>query len=585
MSQRIKALICLALVFCLAAGIVPACAAGGHSFATDTPIPETTATPEPSPTPTPTPSPTPTPAPDSTPTSEPISEPETVPDQGILFETYEDEQAGLMDVAQPAPGEEPDPAPAEVITEPEAPAEATEIPQESSDAEKTVLDLPTGGEMIDPSRYVFALHKREEAYNPASVLISGILLVPADTEILSATVTVAGGKNHEIPGSEILRTTIGSEPVSAQNLTFEPDRERAGFAFLADLSEDGLADGETNVSVILTTDRMLSLETTVKLDSGMGKYLHAIMAVYGRCLALTNQGDHVDAFQQRLQELGYLKEGEISGIIDEKTMAAAKELLGRYQRDAGNSYLNSEEVGFILSDRPEPKPEGEDGLPAKILGFFRGTVLLFDKEIPVWMLTAAGAALILIILVIILLITGRKRKARRQEKEASTMNELSRRSAFITGQEESEQAAQILSIGDEPTMDLAEEEAAGGLVYSADEATTDLNTPLYTVKLRLIYSGQYMDTAVRLQDGGEAVIGRGEGVQVQTNPADTSVSHRHGMFAVRNGMATYTDNSRNGTRYNGQRTLHKGESVNIPFNTKVQMDIGNHKVLVIAAKN
>ena len=625
MSQRIRTLICMVLIFCVAAAAIPAFAAGGHAYETavppgmqteETPDQQTNAEPEADLSDFLVTDETEdsrqearagTPAQqtlqkdkavDSTPVGAPAKT-NSQPKDEIIQGTENEASA----VTQPLDQTEPDqPAETEETGETGQPSDAaqpaeaeqqTETASAARDAQGSnfndsyQLNLPTGEEQTDPGAYLFALHTRPEAYNPASVLISGVLYAPAETEILEATVTTGNGGTYTIPASDIIRISCGSDPASASALTFEPDRDRSAFAFLVDLSEEGLPDGAVELTVTLTTDRLLTLSTTAMLNAALGQYYHVTRAVREQCLKLDDQDQedrHVTRFQQKLADLGYLTENDLSGIFDEKTMAAARKVLDRYDRNAGNETLNPEEVGFILSDQPEPKPEEEEGLPGKALGFFRNTVHLFGRDIPVWILTAAGAALLLIILIVILLITGRKKKARRREKEASTMSELSRRSAFITGQEESEQAQQILTIGDEPTMDLAEAEAGGGLVYSGDEPTTDLDTQLYTVKLRLIYSGQYMDTEVRLQDNGEAVIGRGEGVQIQTNPADTSVSHRHGLFNVKNGLVTYTDNSRNGTRYNGQRMLHKGESVNIPFNTKVQIDVGNHKVLVITVK-
>ena len=621
MSQKVRTLICLALVCCLSAGVVPAFAGGGHAYETETPTNMATVSVTEQPAETPIPETTGAPAateepavieepaateelaateePTDEPAEAPTGEPPATEEQADIQETTEaptpqesQDSTKLKETELSGiPGAEPEqPTEETSYSEPEQTAEAgtdTQAAQGNNQNDAIELNLPTGEEQAEPGVYLCALHTRTEAYNPASVLISGVLYAPAGTEIQEATVRVAGGDPHVIPKSDILRTRSGSDPVSVAKLTFEPDRERTGFAFLADLRGDRLPDGPTQVTVGLKISRELTLNTTVILNAGLGQYYHVTRAVRGQCLSLDDRDQedrHVTRFQQKLADLGYLSEDDLSGIFDEKTLAAARGLLERYQRNAGNEYLNPEEVGFILSDQPEAKPEEAEGFFEKVMAFFRGTVPLFNREIPVWMLTAAGAALLLIILIIILLVISRKKKARRQEKEASTMNELSRRSAFISGQEESEQASQILTIGDEPTMDLAEAEAGGGLVFSGDEPTTDLNTPLYHIKLRLIYSGQYMDTSVRLQEGGEAVIGRGDGVQIQSNPTDTSVSHRHGQFSISQETVVYTDNSRNGTRYNGQRMLHKGESVAIPFNTKVQLEIGNHKVLVITNK-
>lgn len=151
--------------------------------------------------------------------------------------------------------------------------------------------------------------------------------------------------------------------------------------------------------------------------------------------------------------------------------------------------------------------------------------------------------------------------APRGEKTGADGSEISRLSATL---EETERPA-----------------PAGTDVY---ERTITLKNPTYMIKLRLICAGQYMDTSVRLREGEKAAIGSGNSAQIRTNPADTSISERHGIFAVSGGKVTYTDNSRGGSRYNGQRILHQGESIALPFNTKSQIEMGKHKVLVIVGK-
>ena len=107
----------------------------------------------------------------------------------------------------------------------------------------------------------------------------------------------------------------------------------------------------------------------------------------------------------------------------------------------------------------------------------------------------------------------------------------------------------------------------------------------HILKIRMIYSDRYLDKDLRLKDGGEAAIGRSEEAAIQTNPADNSVSHRHGVFTMTGNGVKYTDYSRNGTRFNSRQTLQNGESVLIPFSTRAQLDIGAHIVLVFAVKD
>jgi len=591
MIRKARMMVCLLLTICLAAGTAPAFAAGGHKITTDAPAvtdaptSTPTATPTAEPIATVTPSPSPTSVPEGTEVPQMSADGTIIGESGLIVReddsTDKTAKAESSETESPAeiPTEEPTQAPEEPTAEPE--------PQGNNRVDEIFeINLPAEQELFDAARYEYALHVRPESYDPASVLISGIIYLPEGREIDKAVVTVEGGSSHEIPRNEILRMKNGFEPDSVAQLQFEPDRARSGFAILADLSGDNLPDGETQVTVTLTADMEIALNTTVNIQEKQGQFFDVDRALWGQCLVLNDEHDQVTALQRRLSDLGYMKDEEVTGKCDERTLAAANELIGKNHLIQYQGYLSAEAVGFIESSEAQAKSAG---FFDRVLNFFKGTVHLFNRDIPVWMLTAAGAALLLLILLIILLITGKKRKARRKERQAAAAGDLNGQKAFITSPDNDAEeptgdpAAKILTIGDEPTMDL-NEAAPGGIVFNEDEPTTDLKENTYTVKFRLIYGDRYMDKDILLQDGGQAVIGRGEDTEIRTNPEDTSVSHRHGTFTITGGMLTYTDTSRNGTRFNGQRTIYRGESASIPFNTKAQLEIGAHKVLVFAIK-
>lgn len=439
------------------------------------------------------------------------------------------------------------------------------------------ISLTAEMELVDNASYEFALHNRQEGYDPASVLISGILFVPAGVEIQKATVTASGGPAYEISGSDILRMKNSFVPGSVAGLQFEPDRDRSGFAFLVDMSREDIPDGAAEVRVTLTTDRDLSLTTTVNIDKKQGQYYDVGQAVRGQCRVLNDMGKQVEALQSRLCQLGYLTEEEITSTCDSRTIDAANELLRKYHIEQRSGYLSSEAVGFIESDQPEAKTAG---IMDHLLDFFGGSVMIGSRGIQVWMLTAAGAALLLLILLIILLVSGKKRKMKRKMRESAEndpIDQQGKNSAQGNGE-----IGQILTIGDEPTMDLSESMAAE-IASFEDEPTAELDTSGCTLRIRMIYSDQYLDKEILLQDGDRAVIGRSEDTDICTNPQDGSVSHRHGIITFSGGRISYTDSSRNGTLFDG-RVLHNGEAADIPFNAKIQLEVGKHKVLVFAVK-
>ena len=453
------------------------------------------------------------------------------------------------------------------------------------------LQMAADNGVTDNSSYLAAINIRPESYDPASVLISGMLYAPAGTEILQAEVQC--GEKYEISGSDILRTRIGANcrPGEADGLPFTADEERAGFAFIFDESARNPADGtaEAQIKLTLSSGQEINLITTVTTESFKGRFYDVTRAIRDWAVYINDEGRPAQMLQARLAELDYLTPEEAaSGKCDQTTLDAANRLLAEYGYEQNAHFLSAAAVGLIESDLSR-KGSGEETVETAetaveesgggIADTLKGTVALFGREIPLWILIAAGAALVVLVVLVILLILGRKRKNGSRNDEAAEPVE----NAYITAPEEA--GVQILTIGDEPTMDLnSMDEPAGGAFFGDDEPTTDLKEPGYVLKIRMIYEDVFLDKELKLMEGGQAIIGRGSEAAIQTNLADTSISHRHGVFTAIQGKINYQDESRNGTKYNGQRTIYKGDTVTIPMNTKVQLEIGAHKILVIAVR-
>lgn len=592
MIRKGKLLICLLALVCLLSGMVSAQAAGGRVITTEPP----TETPTPIATETPTSTITEAQAP-----QEPdvydyrgdligaaqlgeISQAEAAGSDGMGTVPERQDHADSGDAAVNKPKAVETEAPSETILsevspEPESQDETVGNPEPGSEEtgpvvnrnDDYVIQLSAETELVDAESYEYALFTRPESYHASSVLICGSLYAPEGTEIRKAEVICREGGSHTVAGSDILRLRTDFRPDSVDTLKFIPDENRCAFAFLTDLSEDNPEDGsrEVTVTVTLNSGMELSLQTTVNIQGRQGPFLDVTRAVRGLGMVLNDSNETVTVLQQRLVALGYLEKNRVTGVFDETTLNAANRLLADNGMESNEGYMTSAAVGFIQSGEAAPKAEN-------ILDFLKKEITLFQKDIPVWMLVAAGAALILLILLVILLVTGRKKNASR-----SRGDDLTDRKAFITSAEDESAGGSILSIGDEPTMDLA---AAEGVVFSEDEATTDLKETGYLLKVRMIYDDVFMDRDVRLKEGGEVIIGRDADAQIRTNPADTSVSHRHGTFRISGGALRFTDDSKNGTVHNGQRTIHKGETVTIPFRQKAELGIGAHRVLVFAVR-
>lgn len=436
-----------------------------------------------------------------------------------------------------------------------------------------LADPPNGMQVVVPTQYLFALHKRAEAYNHQSVVISGVLYAPAKTQILQVVVTPANGQPYVVNGDRIWRCRSLIKPDAVGSLQFTPDEERAGFAFLADFSGDSsLADGEVPVNVKLIIDQNIEPElgTTVTLQTGVGRYDDLLRALLGQCIRKGDrENDQIRAIRQRLVELGYMDAAGLTGDWDDTAMAAANELLSRCGMETDSESLSSKAVGFIASASMQANG-GDSG------GFFSRTVDLFGIVAPLWALIVAGLAAVLVILAAVLLSTLKKRRKLRRKDPAAKDSRKDNPPPIADGNKEKTDE-KILTVLDETLkIERNEEKDAGlGVETVADQAKQ------YTLKLRLIFGGQYTDRELAMQEGMQVTIGRDPSAGIRTHPGDARVSQKHGTFAVRQGILRYTDHSRNGTRYNEQKAMRNGDTVDIPSGRKAQLDIGSHKILIL----
>ena len=428
-----------------------------------------------------------------------------------------------------------------------------------------LADVPDGVQVIVPTRYLFAMHKRAEAYNPSSVLISGVLYAPAGTQILQAVVTPVSGQPLVVQGEQIWRCPNQEKPDAASSLQFKPDEARAGFAFLVDMTAAGLTeDGEIPVNVKLLIDQNIEpeLSTVVSLRNAWGACNTLPRALRGRCIELNDQdNDQVREIRQRLVDLRCLDQAAAAGVWDAACMQAANELLGAHGLETNPDFLSPEAVGFLRSGQSGAKAGGSGG-------FFSASLALFGLELPLWLL-AAVVLILLVILLVVLWVVLRKRKRTRQDVSPAP-----------AVPDKPQPVAKVLTTWDAPAADAGSAGGSGPGLNQVDIPTTPVSPASYALQLRLIYGGRYTDQNILLREGEKVTIGRSPSAGIHTHPGDVSASSLHGSFTPAGGMLRYTDFSRNGTRFNGQKLLRNGETVNIPLNAKAQLDIGRHKVLV-----
>ena len=456
--------------------------------------------------------------------------------------------------------------------------------------------------------YAVSIIGREEKDNPRTVLIMGTVYAPEGAEIQDAVVET--GSNAVRPNEVVRFRNVSAPPegVNAMSAPFDPNR--TGFAFLADLSGNKAGeDGSLMVTVRLAVgDYQVDFTPfTVYLSDACYAYPDVEHALRGLCIFNDEKMQEVGWLQDHLAEKEYLDAELKTRVYDENTARAMKDLCAINDLDYSEDGVLPATLSAVLSDQFDGKNDG-------IMGYLKRYITIADYDIPMWMLAAAGAGLILLILIIVLIITGVKRKKKKKaalgggfdvpgsggsmkaphtDPEAGGgldggIEELGgedsiRDGGLIGGIPAGglEGPGDINYVGDGDTVDMDTIQKPMGIAFGSDAPTVDL---AYKLLLRMFYNEQYMDTQTDIPEGGMKIIGRGRDAELQTNPADNSVSHRHGQFAVESGNVTYTDTSRNGTRVNGQRTLQNGEKITLQFNTKYQLEIGSHKIWVLVKK-
>ena len=453
---------------------------------------------------------------------------------------------------------------------------------------------PVGG--AEGIQYPIALHERKNGQNPSCVLISGLIFAPKGTEIRNADVQASQTVSRSIPANEIYRFQTEIVPSNLSSLSYDSDRNRAAFAFFVNLDDAGITDGSVPLTVELhvfdgETLQTAKISTNAVIDRQAPSYATVESALQAEKSSGTAAEKQTASDETNDPNASDAETKDESENTDEASPSEAGPDLPAENEDTPSEGAEGENNETGITDgngtgenqRAEVSEQSETG---GFLGFLNQPVSLLQMKLKMWMIIAAGAGLVIIILIIVLLITGKKRKKNSVEGQAfgSTGTFITDPNNDSPQASDSQPMGPILSIGDEPTVDL-DSTLRSNIVVEKDAATVEYQQPIYTIKLRLIYGQKYRDQDVQLLEQGKSVIGRGEEANIQTNPSDLGVSHAHGSFEVKNDMVVYTDTSRNGTRYNGARILHSGESVTIPFNTRTEMDIGGHKILIFAAKD
>ena len=422
----------------------------------------------------------------------------------------------------------------------------------------------------DTSRYLVGLHNRNDAYHPKSVLISGLLLAPAGTEILNASVD-AGGRRF--PAAEVCRFASSNIPESElKDMEVEVDINRAAFAFLVDLSEADLQNGYM-VRMEVSGVSLTFSDYIITVDDACLPYPDTLHALEGYIVKAGDSGDSVLLLQRNLAANDYLNEDQITGIYDEATRQAVIEFCKVNQFSDSETEKCSQGVTpavFAHASSSQAFAKPKPGLKA-VLDVLQQEIFSFNGfSVELWMIVAAGALLITVVLVLLLVLTGKSKKNRYSGIDYSP--------SVLENNYGSENIVEI----DEPTINLEngrEDDHGSG---ELDGATIELK--VYSLTFRLFYDGMYADQTVLLKEGETALIGRSSEAKIQTNPADKSVSSKHGIFTVKNGIVVYTDQSTNGTKVGESMYLGKNkdaQTFNLPFGTRVTMEIGSHKVWVL----
>lgn len=454
--------------------------------------------------------------------------------------------------------------------------------------------------------YGIGLHVREEAYQPSTVIISGGLFAEMGMELTSVTVILDNGVM--LKGESLVRyadqaPAEGDDSLEAAMITqlqaemLDIDYTRAGFAFAVDLSGAGLAAGshEVNVSMMLSSTSVENLAsarltTTINIaDDGtfVPDLVYYLTGVPQFVIRNGESGEAVATLQANLVALQYLSEEAQSGVYDEATQNALRELCASNDQAFNEEGVTAALDKFIVSGYVAAKETEPAGWMEKVLAFLNSPLILGSLELPYWVLIAAAAGLIVIVVMIILIVKAAGKKKADASMGASYEGGFEQ--GFRTsmdeesGMNESNDSLEggIINTGDEETKDMSELEPMPqgnpSVVIAEDEATIDQNEVVCHLRVQMYYKDMVKETAETFSNQKQLVIGVGEAANIRTNPADKKVSRLHGVFEVKDGCPCYTDRSKNGTIVNGASELHH-DTIGLKVGVLYQLEMGEHIV-------
>ena len=452
---------------------------------------------------------------------------------------------------------------------------------------------PVSDIYVQPDLFCINIIAQPESYNPQTVLVTGVLFAPYGCEITNAGLMV-GSDLYSTKTVYRFRNAKNPEELSQMNV--EVDASRSGYAFFIDLSHAENLGSKVDTRVKMEINGLqLDVGYTVRLNPALAAYPDIVHALDGYCIEPRDQNELVNDLQESLKNLNYLSEDKLSGIYDEETQKAMEAFCRTNELNYSEHGITTEMMSKVVSTMAIGKESGFMGFMKEsgLMGFLMKDLTIGNFELKMWMVVAGAALLVLIILVILLIVIHKKKKGASQSYDSfqsyghtsmGTENpEIYRttRDIPLTAQEPApSDGPNILSVGDEETVSLGEQEQS--VVVRGDQPTQDAPMELsFKLMVRMIYQGVYADQNARMTQGVKLIIGRGNAAQIQTNDADTSVSHQHGMFYVQDRNVRYMDMSKNGTRVNQTSVLHRDESIVLPVGTKMQLDMGSHQVLVL----
>ncbi len=438
---------------------------------------------------------------------------------------------------------------------------------------------------LENENYLVGMHKRETAYNPSTVILSGSLFA-RDVEITDVSVSTEGG--HTVQGENLMRyegnypeETVKQQLAEQGTSIGEIDKKRCGFVFTVDLSGAGLSDAEQILNVTLKMANAETKDITVEAMATTAWLNSEAAPIYDLAYELTGiptlvirndeSGEAVEQLQTNLQALNYMTAEQQTGVYDQTTRDALRKLCSCNDQVFSEDGVTMTLEKFIASGIAQAAPE--NGFLSSVLDFLKNQLRVVGLTIPVWAIIAGAAGLTAIILTVILLVT---------RKHPATPITTPEPVPVVPPAPAPEPAPAPIHEADDATLDLHG--------VTADEPTIDLNSvqsAQYVLKIRLDYKGKFLDMEGRLSKDQEAIIGRGDAATFKTHPADALVSKQHGVFRVENGKPCYVDNSKNGTIVD-EKKLNMGETFDlVPLSeppTKLirhRMNLGDHRAYVI----